>query len=166
MFNVQWEDPSEMTAYKVLTPGEAIFTVQQIIDTAKNGVSKLCSSRTGEEMIRVVFLVEDSTGKTSMVDQYIVASQPWKIKQICWAINKPEIYMEGKEHGDINTLKMVGHGGQCVIAIEKSTDPRYPDDKTVISKFIDAVKESESKIEQKTEQTVSQNAIPDDDVPF
>ena len=158
MFDVQWEDPSEMTAYKVLTPGEAIFTVQQIIDTAKNGVSKLCSQKTGEEMIRVVFMVEDSKGKTSMVDYYILASQAWKLKAICWAINKPEIYMEGKEGKGINTLKMVGEGGQCVIATEKSKDPKYPDDKTVITKFVDAVKEAEA--------AALQASVPDDDVPF
>ncbi len=154
MFDVQWQDPNEMTQYKILEPGEATFLVNQIYDTAANG-SRMCSSRTGEEMIKVEFEVTDSKNNTGLVNEYIVASQAWKIKQICWAINKPEIYMEGKESG-INTQRMVGQSGKCILKTDKGT-PQYPNDKTAISKFIDAVGKPVEPMA---------NVVPDDDVPF
>ena len=136
MFDVQWQDPSEMSQYKILEPGEASFLINNIFDTNPNG-SSMSSSRTGEPMIKIEFEVTDSRGATGLVNEYIVASQAWKVKQICWAINKPEIYMEGKDSG-INTKRMIGHAGMCVIKTDKPTDPKY-NEKTTIAKFIDAV---------------------------
>jgi hypothetical protein len=160
MFDVQWQDPNEMTAYKLLEPGEAKFLVNRIFDTSPNG-NRMCSSRTGEEMIKVEFEVTDSKSNTGLVNEYIIASQAWKVKQICWAINKPEIYMEGKENG-INIQRMVGHSGQCILKTDKPSDPKY-DEKTTIAKFIDAVPKESMLKDGKFVATVE---IIDDTIPF
>ncbi len=133
MFDLQWQDPNEMTKYRLLKPGDATFVINFVYENNQSG-KPMCSQKTGEAMIKIEFMVEDSDGNESAVDEYVLASQAWKLKQICDAIGKPEVYMDSKE-GGFNNARIIGECGKCVIKTDVPSDPKY-NERTVIAKFI------------------------------
>lgn len=151
-FNFQWQDPKEMNAFKLLAEGEASFKVQEVIETT--------SKKSGEEMLKVVLQVTDSKGDTGLVDDYILASGPWKLKNLCYAVNKPEYYDQSSD-GRLNPLKLVAEKGRCVIKTDKPDNPNF-NERSIVSKYIDAVKEAKKTAEI---EAINNNA-PDDTIPF
>lgn len=154
-FNFQWQDPEEMTAFKILKEGEASFKVQDVIESV--------SKKTGEPMLKVVLSVTDELGNNSLIDDYILASGPWKLKNLCWAVNKPEIYTESSD-GRLNPMKLIAEKGRCVIKTDKPDNPKF-NERSVIAKYIDGVKAVQEAEKAKQEQAV-QDSIPNDDLPF
>lgn len=154
-FNFTWQDPEEMTAFKVLKEGEASFKVQDVIETT--------SKKSGEQMLKVVLSVTDERGDNSLVDDYILSSAPWKLKALCWAVNKPEIYTESSD-GRLNPLKLVAERGRCTIKTDKPDNPNFHE-RTIIAKYIDGVKLAE-KAKTDAAFDAAQAAIPDDTLPF
>lgn len=154
-FNFKWQDPNEMSAFKILQEGEASFKVQDVIETT--------SKKTGEEMLKVVLLVTDSKGDSSLVDDYILSSAPWKLYNLCKAINRPEVYHESSD-GKLNTMKIIAEKGRCKIKTDKPVNPNFQD-RTIISGYIDATKNA-TKEQAAAELAQAQANFPDDKLPF
>lgn len=154
-FCFDWQDPEEMTAFKVLEEGEATFKVHDVVEAT--------SKKTGEAMLKVVLSVTDSKGANSFVDDYILSSHPWKLKNLCWAINKPEIYTESSD-GKLNPMRLVAEKGKCIIKTDKPDNPNFQE-RSVIAKYLDAVKEAEKNKKHEAEQARQDN-LPDDPLPF
>ena len=154
-FAFNWQDPDEMTTLKILAEGEASFKVQQVYEYDERG-NLLCSRKSGEQMIKVELMVTDARGASGLVYDYILSSQPWKLKNLCWAVNKPDIYTDAKD-GQLNPQKLVAEKGRCIIKTDRPTDPRF-EDKSTIAKYLDGVKAAQDQAHQ--------DSMPDDEIPF
>lgn len=154
-FNFQWQDPSEMSAFRILAEGEASFKVQEAQETT--------SKKSGEEMLKVTLQVTDSKGDVGLVDDYILSSAPWKLHNLCKAIGRPEVYAEASD-GRLNTMKLIAEKGRCKIRTDTPENPNF-NARSVIAGYIDAAKGAE-KAQADTELAKAQAAFPDDDLPF
>lgn len=154
-FNFKWQDPNEMSAFKILAEGEASFKVQEVIETT--------SKKTGEEMLKIVLQITDSKGDTGLVDDYIVASGPWKLHALCKAIGHPEFYNDSSD-GRLNTMKLIAEKGRCKIKTDKPDNPNFKE-RTIIASYIDIVK-NEEKAQAAAELAAAQANFPDDSLPF
>lgn len=141
-FSFQWQDPSEMSVFKVLAEGEGSFKVQHVYETDNKG-EMLCSKKTGEQMIKIELMVTDSHGASTIIDEYIVASQAWKLYNICKAIGRVDIYESAKD-GSLNCNKLLGEKGRCLIATDTPSDPKYKA-KSVIAKYLEPEKQAVAK---------------------
>lgn len=152
-FEYGYVDPNEMSSYKLLEPGEGNF---KIINT-QDKVSKA-----GNPMMVITFKLIDSKGRDTLYDEYLLKSDDeeqkkttaTKIYNILHSIGKGEIYGKPLRQHDV-----IGCCGKCIIKTKKSTNPNYPDDKSVIAKYISAVDATGQN------QTVAQEPF-DDDIPF
>lgn len=143
-------DPSQMTSYQLVQPGEGTFRI-------KSAEEKI--SRAGNNMLVVTFLLTDSRGQSTLANEYLLESQDetqnkstaTKVYNILNGIGRPELYGLPLEP------KHLLHGrGKCIIKTQKSEDPQYAD-KSVISKYVYEVNEAPENIKEKDVQ---------DDIPF
>ena len=156
-FDVQWQDPSDMTSFKLLEPGEATFVIKKANEHDAKGKA-LSSRNTGEAMVKFDLYVTDAKGVSSFVSEYVVASQAYKVKNICWSIGKPDIYMDGRDMG-VNVQRMVRGTGKCIVKTDVSENPQYGD-KTVIAKFIDAQNMPAKNSKANVPQTLTEDSLP------
>lgn len=154
-FEFQWQDPSEMSAFKILAEGEADFKVQEVIEAV--------SKKTGEPMLKVVLSVTDANGNNGLVDEYILSSGPWKLKNLCWAVNRPDIYNESSD-GKLNSIRLVAERGRCIIKTDKPENPKF-NERSIVAKYIDGVKAAADAQKVQAEKAM-QDSIPNDDIPF
>lgn len=156
-FSFQWQDPSEMSAFKVLAEGEGNFKVQHVYELDEQG-RMLCSKKSGEQMIKVELMVTDSNNASSIVHDYILASQAWKLHNLCKAIGRVDVYEAAKD-GSLNCNKLLGEKGKCLIATDTPSDPKY-NARSVIAKYLESEKAPATK-HANTDYSNMQ-----DDVPF
>lgn len=119
---------------ELLKEGEGTFRIHQAIPK---------TSKSGNKMLEVMFMVKDYTGHEMPVFEYLIATPNddagmkrlnTKIGNIAKAINKPEI-----DSPDYNRRQLaqdlLGHNGKCYIKIQEDKTGQYPD-KNVISKYL------------------------------
>lgn len=129
-------DPSEMTAYQLIEPGEGTF---KVVDAEEK------ISRNGNPMMAITFRITNMKGQSTLANEYIVSSNDavqnkiaaTKIYNLLSAIGRVDLYGLPLE------TKHVLHGrGKCIIKTHKSDDPKYSD-KSVISQYISATVNAE-----------------------
>lgn len=116
MFRYEYVDPAEFSAKKLLKEGMGIFEVMQVIDTDANGYP--LKSKAGADMLKLVLRVTDCQMSTSLVDDYLVATVQFKIKEFADSVGLPGMY---GRNGVIEPKKLVGLKGKCNIKNESYT---------------------------------------------
>lgn len=99
---------------KRLIPGMADF---EILDAKEK------TSKSGNPMIEVILRVWDSEGTQGQLKDFLPSNVQWKIKSILQAINKGDLY----QTGNVTSLDLVMGCGKCMLGMEKSRDPQFPD---------------------------------------
>lgn len=112
-----YKTPQELESERpMLSEGEADFEIVK----AEDAISK----SSGNEMIKLSVKVWDSEGQTAIIFDYLVSTVPFKIKQVCESVGRPEWYAANY---DLNPGDLIGQSGKCVLKNEKNQDPQYPD---------------------------------------
>lgn len=127
-------EPAELV--NLLAEGEGTFQIVSVVPTR--------SKTSGYRMFVVTSEVTDSNGKMLKCDDYLVLTVgdeagmkrlATRIKNISYAINKPEIYDGGLNK--LRTSDFLGGRGKCIIKTQQSNNAQYPEPKSIIAKYID-----------------------------
>lgn len=133
---MEFEHYESADLVNLLAEGEGTFQITQVIPSR--------SKSSGNRMFVVTAETTDQNGKTFKLDNYLVLTLGDEagmkrlatgIKNIAYAINKPEIYDGGLKK--LRTSDFLGGRGKCFIKTQQSSDARYPDPKSIISKWVD-----------------------------
>lgn len=116
MFKYDYVDPKDFDVRQLLEEGAAKFEVVKVFETDKDGFS-LTSSK-GSPMLKLTLRVEDCLGAVSLVDEYLVSSVQFKIKQLADAVGLPGMY---NKSGIIDPQKLIGLAGECLIKNDSYT---------------------------------------------
>lgn len=148
----EYKTPEELEAERPqLKEGVADFEIVNATDDI--------SKSSGNPMIKLVVKVWDVEGKQGNLFDYLVPHVPFKIKQVCDAIGRPEWYAA---NFDLRPDMLIGKSGSCVLGKErKSKDPKYAnrEPRIIISSYTSAD-------EPKKEAPTADNNFEDDDIPF
>jgi hypothetical protein len=127
----------------VLTPGIYPFKVLQAADE---------TSRAGNDMIHLKLGVERHNGTDQWVHDYIVATQPHKLKALCRAVGMLDLF----DTGEITAAQLVGASGKVKVKIEPPKGS-WPEKNTV-----------DEYVERRDEQQEgsSGGGIADEEIPF
>lgn len=114
-------DPKDMTAFRLITPGEGKFKITKVEEGQSKGY---------DPMITVTMMLENFKGESTMFKEYIVQSPKedvakmtaTKIYNILNAIGRSELYGTPLE-----PKHLYGGHGKCVIQTKVSKDPKYKD---------------------------------------
>jgi hypothetical protein len=106
-------DPDNLTSYRLLKEGEGKFTVKNVFTTDKQGYPML--DKNGAMKLKLSLMVTDQDGSKSLVDDWLVGSYPSKIRDFALGVGIPGLY---NASGVLDTDKLIGLGGNCVIKTE------------------------------------------------
>ncbi len=141
------EDLKKTLVRQLLSEGEGEFVVIKAEDADVNGYP--LKSKAGSFMLKLTLKVKDSKNLTSLIDDYLVASVAFKIKEFADAVGLPGMY---NASATIETAKLVGLKGACIIRNETYTGR-------------DGVPRESSKIATYLVGGVI-NVVPDEPIPF
>jgi hypothetical protein len=131
------------------------FATFKIIDANdKDKYNNVLTSKAGNQMMEVKFLLRDNLGNEGILKDYFLADQSWKIHKLLSAINKAHWYKSGA----LQASDLKNQVGQCMLKADPS--PQYPE-KVKIGSYV----------EQEQAETVNNQAPRDpldtlDDIPF
>ena len=143
MITFQPKSDDELQREMLIPEGEYNFEITKATEKV---------SKAGNPMIEIAIKVWDKEGKERYVYDYLMTSRPsllYRIKNLCEAIGKNEIY----EKGQISETDLYGASGKLTISIQ-SASVQHPA-KNIVKNYI----ASEIKPEENEDKF-------DDDLPF
>ena len=144
-FHFDFVPEDELDPFKLIAEGEGTFK----ITAYKEGFSKA-----QHPMLTLNMLLKDAQGRSTLYNENITAAGAFKIKAICDAIGKPQLYSSA---GTINPHMLLGEKGTCMIATDRPTNPQWKE-RSMVARYIKAP------IEEHSTEVIME--IEDDTIPF
>ena len=112
-------DPIDELSGTKLKEGSASFKIIDAADTDKQGFPM--KSRAGNAMMKITFRVTDSSGNQGLLNDYFIATQPWKISKLLKAVSRSHWY----NNGMLAPSDLKGLSGMCMLKSDPT--PEYPE---------------------------------------
>jgi hypothetical protein len=150
-------DPKDMTAFRLITPGEGKFRITKVEEG---------KSRANDPMMTITMKLQNTHGESTMFKDYIVQSREesvgkmaaTKVYNILNAIGRSDLYGQPLEPKHV-----MGGQGKCIIQTKKSNDPKYKDSSEV-GQYVSLAEAQEMDAARAKESSESGDF--DDEIPF